>query len=379
MDPSYSLSLVKPTKNFNKYDNAFSTPKIQPVIDYVNNTNSLIDYKLLNNITELLPILRNTDELQKQLNQFSRIHSNKFKTYDAIKMANLDALTNISEHLHGLLVPKTYDYNIDIEQKYETVVGNVSFESLETRNPIPRYCILYGAPGGFVEYLEWRIPKIYGYGITNRNNDWNLKLIRDVDPNTLSGFERIYGDSGSGNIRDHGLDFIVTLQEKSPNGLDFIIANGDFAGYDLYMEITIAILTVKARGNILIKLNDTWSKTITDLIYIISLIFEKIEIIKPVISNPATSERYLCCQSRRDNIDDLTELLNLFIDTEHEIFGLFEELPKNFTIWLTKINNTLAKYQLQFLQNIIKAGNNETVVLEKIDLSRSLIIWGIPE
>src|SRR5438445_5405788 len=118
MDPSYNLSLVRPTTEFLKSDNSFNTPKITPVVNYQDNAHPLINHDLLNRINELQPVVKNSKDIQDQLNQFSKIQS-KFKSYDAIKMANLDTLTNISGHLHGLLVPKTYDYNIDLEQKFE--------------------------------------------------------------------------------------------------------------------------------------------------------------------------------------------------------------------------------------------------------------------
>jgi len=350
-----------------KPDYSFSTPKFIPEPDF-NSQNGInyITHNLLNNVTELLILSTDPNFINagKSINQFSKLTSGKFKSYDALKMANLDALTGITKHIHGVLIPKTYQPDLS------------ALDIKEDRLLNPIYVDFYGAPGGYSEYLLWKFPTVVGIGFNPRSNDWKLDLLQNKELDSLNSFTRMYsGDQdGTGNIRDDEFAFPNAMVEKvAPLGIDFMIGNGNLEIPDTVLEILYGVIMLKTGGDLLIKLNNSWDKVIVDTIYICSLIFESIELIKPVTSEPSNFERYLYCKHKRTDIDDLSELLNALTENT----PLFQNLPADFELWLRKMNDLLINKQLAFLRDIIKVMNGESIKVVDVDLDKALMVWGL--
>jgi hypothetical protein len=362
---SHSIKIQKPLYTF-------STPKIIPAVssDLING-DKFINISILNNVTSLLMLSSDPKFLTvaNSINQFTQLNTD-FMSPDAVKMANLDALTNITKHKHGVLTPHTYDPDTSVID-----LLSPEYKSEMLINPV--YVDFYAAPGGFTEYLLWRIPKVVGFGFNPKEREWNRSLLKSKDLYSQSTFTPIYdveNEIGTKEIREDEFRFVGEITEKKANlGVDFVIANGNLSVIDTILQILYAVLILRTGGDFLVKLNNSWDKAMVDAIYICSLIFESIELLKPVTSPPWDFERYLFCKSKRSEIDQLAELLNSA--TEGEI--LFSTLPADYELWIRKMNDLLISAQLNFLNDVVKTMNGETVPLVEIDTDKALIIWGI--
>lgn len=91
---------------------------------------------------------------------------------------------------------------------------------------------LCGGPGGFSEYLLWRMTqngqKGHGYGITLKdainNCDWRLPL------NLCSSMTICYGEDGTGNLYSipNIHSFRTVVRRRHPDGVDLTVADGGF-------------------------------------------------------------------------------------------------------------------------------------------------------
>lgn len=177
-------------------------------------------------------------------------------------------------------------------------------------------CLLYercGAPGGFSEYILYmcqdvmRIPAS-GFGMslvgTNQHGTgfkWNLE-----NPHFLI----VNGFDGTGDIyKWENIKFLqnTILHYNYTSKVDLVVADGgldiqrdseiqETLTYELFVsQVAAALFLLKEDGNFVVKFfgsHNTETKIVIQHLY---NVFETITIVKPIVSRPASSERYLVC------------------------------------------------------------------------------------
>ncbi|KAI9346963.1 FtsJ-like methyltransferase-domain-containing protein [Obelidium mucronatum] len=180
----------------------------------------------------------------------------------------------------------------------------------------PVFADLCSGPGGFSEYILYRIRKRHpncspkGYGITLRRGD--LDFNAGFVQRERATFFPLYGKDGSGDLtRLENLDsfcdqVLGTNQDSRKVGL--VTADGAFscAGDELYQEdqvkvVLLAQLTTMFRilekgGDFVMKTFELLTPFSVGLVYLLHKSFRKISVVKPFSSRPANSERYIICQ-----------------------------------------------------------------------------------
>lgn len=169
-------------------------------------------------------------------------------------------------------------------------------------------------PGGFAEALiKYRTihdpsnqSKDEYHGMTLKsNNNKNIpewKLGNDI----LKQVKVHYGADTTGNL--YNMANIVHLSnEIGKNSMDLITADGgfdfssDFNNQEemstqlIYCEILTALLTQKIGGSFILKIYDIFNESTIKMIHILKKFYKTINIIKPLTSRPANSEKYLLC------------------------------------------------------------------------------------
>uniref|UniRef100_A0A5K3F1B7 Cap-specific mRNA (nucleoside-2'-O-)-methyltransferase 1 n=1 Tax=Mesocestoides corti TaxID=53468 RepID=A0A5K3F1B7_MESCO len=232
-------------------------------------------------------------------NPFEEIRKGIFMNRAAMKMANMDSLTN------GL------------------------FSQAAPPHEILHFADICAGPGGFSEYLTWRrgasalaaaesttgnsaaalFPRVRGYGMTLSGScDFRLD-------NFLAGpaevFRPFYGPKQDGDITSWAnLEGFANLIHKNTDGrgVHVVMADGGFdasSGYNLqevqskhiYLcQCLCALTLLRPSGSFVTKLFDVVTDFSVDLIWLMSHVFKKVSLIKPVTSRPANSERYLLCE-----------------------------------------------------------------------------------
>lgn len=182
-------------------------------------------------------------------------------------------------------------------------------------------CHLAEGPGGFIECIykyilkyftnDFSNIKIYGSTLISNNNNipkWKIKK------NIRNNYNIILNNSIDENGDLYCINQVELLIEKvGNNNCNFITADGGFDFSNNYnnqeknfmnlfiSEIYIILNLLKQDGNGLIKIYDIYSKNSIKVLYILSLFFEKIYIIKPLTSRPANSEKYILCNKFNKN------------------------------------------------------------------------------
>jgi hypothetical protein len=102
---------------------------------------------------------------------------------------------------------------------------------------------------------------------------------------------------------------------------------------DLFFEISQAICVQAHKGTIIIKFHECFLKTTSELVFILSSMYEKTYIIKPNVSNIYSSERFLVCNNF---------LFTSYKDYYHFFENAFEKIKNNGPC----VSSLLSKIQL---------------------------------
>lgn len=301
---------------------------------------------------------------RSETNPVEGIGKGIFLNRAAIKLANIDAIFKLSK------------YNID----FLTKTSSLPFI----------FADVAGGPGGFTEYLQYRLPNSVGYGITLKSGlPWNMNKL------DMNYFNITYGRDETGNVFTNSDYFSEWVLSKNREGVDLVVSDGGFetddrprqqeilsAGLILH-EILIALMILKPNGNFLVKVFDTVTPISADLIYLITLCFDETYMFKPLSSRPANSERYLVAKSKKPNIDHYIRILksaSIWLNKGKNIIitRLFKDLPSDFKTWLYR--NNMNNYNLQFetANNIISYMNKTPITIPLYDCDKCLVTWNLP-
>jgi 23S rRNA U2552 (ribose-2'-O)-methylase RlmE/FtsJ len=377
-DPSIDICTSYNIKEhkFSIYENPQILTKLTPSysickVDYPSSKYCDIKkYNILKEIQNCYDVDRDFfGKVRNLTNPFEFIGYSMFKNRAGVKIANIDAVLNIT---------KKSGFTFDKKQSSENFT----------------FCDIASGPGAFTQYLQYRYPNSKGYGITIRHkfNDWNSKILN------MSNFTPYYGDDDSGDLYTNCLNFIDFVKQKEPNGVDLVTGDGAFDNtYDnleefnssrlLLTQTIIGIDCTKINGNFVVKVLDTVNEFSAQLIYILSLCFKSIILFKPCSSRPASSERYLVCLDRNEQVFSYLSILKNalpYYNDDNYLKSIFTDdlskidlpkidlskidlskpsgqvdgtrgsiLPQDFVDWLTLNNNVSINLRLLIGKNIL--------------------------
>ena len=250
-------------------------------------------------------------------------------------------------------------------------------DSFPDNVPINSFHLAEG-PGGFIEAIaNIRKNKDDKYtGMTLLSTDNNIpgwKKSNDIlrkNPNISIEI----GDTEDGNILKP--ENYIFCQNKYGNSMNVITADGGFDfSIDFNMqeamssklilaEALYAITLQKRSGHFILKIFDNFTKFTCELIYLLSMFYEKIYIVKPNTSRYANSERYIVCKNfKYHDTSSLTETLKCILekisqyDYINHIFRF--ELPYIFTTRIEEINAIIGQQQIECIVNTLNLINHK--------------------
>lgn len=315
----------------NYYDNNCDWDKLKKFsneYEFIYTTSYNNEYK---NISNVNPISRSFFKLWEIMNNFDFIIPNNVNSLKTAHIA--EGPGGFIECLYQYLIKKNINYHTEI----------YGITLLSNARSIP----------------NWKIKKNYvkQFNINLNNNS--------IDNGDLYNFENIER-------------FIETVKNKSAytNSCDFITADGGFDFSENYneqensftifliCEIYIILSLLKTNGNAIIKIYDIYSKDTIKIMYILSIFFDDILIIKPLSSRPANSEKYLLCKSFISNLLALREYKNLFelIIKSKDLNNLNNyKAPFKFLKHITNYNRFYTNRQIEYIKKTIKLINDVNI------------------
>lgn len=173
------------------------------------------------------------------------------------------------------------------------------------------------APGGFTHTIVMKNVECYttAHLITLGDIKINKTIVYNRNENFYPYIH--YGDITRKNIQ---MQFIESC---GVHKLDFAMADGGFNFRNIENEqefvcrrltlsqIYLALVTIKENGFFLLKLFNIYSKFSQSLLYATASCFEEMQIIKPLSSRPANSEKYIMFKNYKPNADVIIHLETL--------------------------------------------------------------------
>jgi cap1 methyltransferase len=241
-------------------------------------------------------------------------------------------------------------------------------------------------PGGFMEATY-----NYRYNITNNKNKNDifygitLKPTNDFIPD-WNKIKKIFNNKNNVKIDYGNLYFINDVKKYIENfsvkKANLVTADGGFDYSNnfneqeinscqiIYSECVIALNILEFKGSFVCKVFDLFSISMIQILYILSISFEKVFIYKPETSRPANSEKYLVCLYYKNNLLESfkNNLLNLIEDWQNSTINLSEndtiilkniKLDNNFVKKLNEYNEKYMDSQLYYLNNTIDLAQNK--------------------
>jgi 23S rRNA U2552 (ribose-2'-O)-methylase RlmE/FtsJ len=307
------------------------------------------------------------DKLKKFSNQYEFIYTTSYVN-DYKNIANINPISRSFFKLWEIL----YDFKFIIPH---------NIKNLKTAH-------IAEGPGGFIECIYKYLSKnkidisTEIHGITLLSGDRNIPKWK-IRKNFIDKFNIKLNnkDDTSGDLYkiDNINTFIrnVSLTSDNTNCCDFVTADGGFDFSENYntqendfiifliCEIYIIFNILKDNGNAVIKLYDIYSRNSMKILYILTLFFDEVFIIKPFSSRPANSEKYVLCKSFKisnEKLDRYKERFKNIIVTKN-LNLLDVSIPYKFIKLISEYNKFYTERQILYIQNTLslieKINNNE--------------------
>lgn len=235
-------------------------------------------------------------------------------------------------------------------------------------------------PGGFIEALSYLRKN-------TTDNYIGMTLIDDTDVN-VPGWKKTqsflnknpnvaleYGYTKNGDLLDP--KNFVDIYEKYHNSMNMVTGDGgfdfsiDFNQQEslsfklIYVQMCYALILQKHKGHFILKIFDSFSLNIIQLINILNNLYEKVYIVKPNTSRFANSERYIVCKYfKLQNSKELFyPLLNNISQLKnHEYINSIydEKLNYYFLIKMEEINSIIGQQQIEYINSTIELIENSS-------------------
>lgn len=242
-----------------------------------------------------------------------------------------------------------------------------------------RYFDICAGPGGFSQYVQYRDKESVGTGFTlktqNQTLNWNFKLL------DTERFEGLYGNI----FTDYNILFERDKVDLvlADGGFEYEEGDDDFKKYLtvklFFYQCFVAVNCLEENGDFCVKMFDSSSLYLQNIIYLTSFLFKEIYVFKPLSSRPANTEKYLICKKYINNNRalDIFKIIEKQFSKNEKINTL--ELPNSFNIFMEKCNNVILEnsIQVQKTMNLYSQGKIDKIQ-NPYNLNKLFILWNIP-
>ena len=241
---------------------------------------------------------------------------------------------------------------------YKMMEISRKFPEIQTINdkPIENVLCLCEAPGGFIEALLFLNKNI---NIKAQSLKHCIEFSRKIDTSIYE-----YSD-----ITKLETLLKITKFAKENCKYDLITADGgidvsdDYSKQEvksvriLYSQIIIMLYNLKVGGNFIIKIFDCFHKETVQLLNILYNHFENFEIIKPDLSRPCNSEKYVVCTNFKGYTETIKGFSSQLISGNNinplDCMKFEKEIDTQFQDKMTTFNNKFVSFQTKNIDCIL--------------------------
>jgi 23S rRNA U2552 (ribose-2'-O)-methylase RlmE/FtsJ len=271
-------------------------------------------------------------------------------------------------------------------------------------------------PGGFIEALAHLRNNEHDnyHGMTLIDHDIHVpgwkKSSTFLDNHKNVVIET--GITGTGDLLE--VDNLKQCHDKYNNKMDIITADGGFdfsidfnqqetlATKLLFAQVSFAIAMQKKQGHFVLKIFDVFTKTTSDIIFLLSTLYKQVFILKPNTSRLANSEKYIICKFFKGDkrgiinhiireypklkvIDHISSILNFELDYYYSnkieeynaIFGQqqIENINSTLTLFSCKNkNDKIDTLKKNFVQKCIQWCEKHNIPYNKILANHNIFL-----
>lgn len=248
-------------------------------------------------------------------------------------------------------------------------------------------------PGGFIEAIALMRSQI-------RDNYYGMTLINDDDKNVpgwrksknfLANNPNVYierGLDGKGDLLNP--ENLQYCYDKYKNSMEIMTGDGGFdfsmdfnkqemvSSRLIFAQIAFTIAMQKQGGHFILKFFDTFTRISLDLLYLLSVVYDKVYFVKPNTSRQANSEKYIVCKGFRLNLAQCQPLVHKFINVlqimgsqeninKYNVSLISTELPYLFTNKVEEYNAIFGQQQIENIVNTLTLMDNNNIKPEKLE------------
>lgn len=304
-------------------------------------------------------------QAKQTTNPFAKLGPTHFLDQSVLKLTNLDAIFNVTGNLEGYLRPR---------------------DDQSDRN----YLDLTGGLGGFIQYLQYRVPKWVGYGFLEKKlsqyktGAFNLKTFKPL--------------TGTALLNDWSS--LVQQIKARVGSVDLTVADGQFGvesdqseesfSQRLMIQVYLGIeLGNLAQGNqwgssLIVKVYETLTPLSEQILSLVASSYQQVYLFKPVTSDPLSNEKYLIgLNLKRKNHQLIERALGNLQSPDQIVTQLFktpqDSAYQEFQQWIQQHNNLFLRRQEVFSWRVVSYYQGRTLEESlKVDLHKAYLSWNLP-
>lgn len=257
------------------------------------------------------------------------------------------------------------------------IMNTFNFPGFDSPKPIEMFALAEG-PGGFIEAVSnyRNNPEDMYYGMTIEDpTDPEVPGWKKT-ANFLKAHPNILLEKGAdltGNILN--LQNFKHVVSKYKNRCDLVTGDGGFdfsADFNsqeinitrlLFGQIAYAVCIQKMGGTFVLKCFDCFYKATSELVYLLSTMYEKVYVVKPNTSRYANSERYLVCLNfhNRQCIPVFEQLMESLCNGTGHIRSFFNgvKIPMFYYNKLEECSSIIGHMQIENIYNTLALIKNQ--------------------
>lgn len=194
-------------------------------------------------------------------------------------------------------------------------------ELLELLEDIPQNILcLCEAPGGFYEACKKLYPdaNVFAHSLMRDDSIQFSNVVRNEDKLSVS-FD---GDITNVNVLDAIPDMVTNISVVLADG-GLQAKNLDTEEHELLRllsaQLYVAIRSVNPGGTIIVKMFEGNIQPTQQILELVRISFRNMDIVKPISSKVANSERYIIGYGKKNDIDESLEKLREIVTSEKDV------------------------------------------------------------